>query len=147
MPAPLDLRNTVPHSPRKMLGDFVHLARMTDKARAKGAGLLGEYLYPCPMDMLLLEFLGIDGETFLEVVQEREKDDDLLGWLKKNGHSHTSEEISRWNRTFLRRQPEDREGRERFTRRRNRIAPDRKDITTWVDLLDLDEGRDIPKRK
>lgn len=143
---PPDLRNTFPHSPRKMMHGFVHLSRMTDKARAKVAGTLGEYLYPCPLDKLLLDFLGIDGETFLQAIQDREGDD-ILDWLERNGHSHSPEVISLWNQTFLERQPEDKEGIERFARRLKRIAPDRKDITTWVDLLDLDEGRNIPKRR
>ncbi|MEO5656188.1 MAG: DUF5069 domain-containing protein, partial [Nitrospiria bacterium] len=51
----LDLSREVPRSPRDRLGGLVHLGRMIDKARAKSAGTLSDYLYPCPLDQVLLE--------------------------------------------------------------------------------------------
>ena len=53
----MDLRNSYPRSVHEPLGGYVHLGRMIDKARAKHAGTLGEYIYPCPLDHRLLDFL------------------------------------------------------------------------------------------
>ncbi|MFQ5781194.1 MAG: DUF5069 domain-containing protein [Nitrospiria bacterium] len=140
-----DLTKDYPRSPRERLGGFVHLARMIDKARAKGGGMLGEYLYPCPLDESLLEFIGIDGEAFQEVAEER-GDAEVVSWLQKNRRGHTPDEIEAWSLAFLNRRPQDEEGMKRFIKIRDRVAPNRKDVTAWVDLLDLDEGREVPPR-
>jgi hypothetical protein len=140
-----DLRKETPRSPHIKLGKFVHLARMIDKARAKETGVLGEYIYPCPLDQNLLEFLNIDDKKFLDITREQD-DNYILTWLRKNGRGHTSEEIKRWNHDFLDRKPLDEDEMKRFNKIRKRIAPDRKDITTWINLLDLDEGRTILPR-
>jgi hypothetical protein len=38
------------------------------------------------------------------------------------------------------------EGEAYFLSLRNSVAPDRTDVTTWADLLDLDEKRHVPQR-
>ncbi|HET6370458.1 MAG TPA: DUF5069 domain-containing protein [Nitrospiria bacterium] len=141
----LDLREEYPRSPKEALGGYAHLARMIDKARSKADGLLGEYIYPCPLDKTLLEFLGISGEDFQTAARGR-NDQEILAWLKKSAKPHKNEEIEVWNRTLLKRRPKDEEGTKRFLEIRNRVAPDRMDVTAWVDLLDLEEGREVPIR-
>ena len=136
----LDLTKEYPRSPRENLGGYVHLARMIDKARAKAAGTLGEYIYPCPLDQLLLEFLNITGDAFYETVKERD-DREILDWLKKNAENRSPDDVNNWNQAFLNRKPQTEEGMRHFLEIRNKVAPHRTDITTWVDLLDLEEGR------
>jgi hypothetical protein len=136
----LDLTQNYPRSPRERLGGYLHLARMIDKARAKAAGALGEYIYPCPLDQSLLEFLDISSDAFYEVVKEHD-DQEVLEWLKKKAKPRSSEEIGNWDRDFLNRKPQTEESLRYFLEIRNRFAPHRTDITTWVDLLDLEEGR------
>jgi hypothetical protein len=140
-----DLTKAYPRSPKERLGGYSHLARMADKARAKAAGTLGEYIYPCPLDETLLEFLGITPDAFYEAVRERD-DSGILKWLRENAQSRKPEETENWNRTFLNRKPGSQESLKRFLKIRNRISPHRTDITTWPDLLDLEEGREIPPR-
>lgn len=140
-----DLTKDYPRSPHIKLGGFVHLARMIDKARAKEADMLGEYLYPCPLDQRLLEFLNIDDQKFLDLANKLDENG-LVEWLRENRSGHMPEEIERWNHDFLSRKPQDEDGMKRFNKTRERIAPDRKDITTWIDLLDLDEGRAVLPR-
>jgi hypothetical protein len=140
-----DLRKDYPRSPKERLGGYAHLARMIDKARAKADGLLGEYIYPCPLDQTLLDFLGISGDDFYTAVQGRD-DREILSWLKANAKPHHPGEIETWNRSLLNRRPKDDEGMKRFLNIRSRVAPDRTDVTTWVDLLDLEEKREVPIR-
>jgi hypothetical protein len=136
----LDLTREYPRSPREKLGGYVHLARMIDKARAKATGTLGEYIYPCPLDQSLLEFLNVNGDAFYEAVKERD-DQQMLNWLKKNAKNPSPDDVKNWNQAFLSRKPQSDEGMRHFLEIRNKFAPQRTDITTWVDLLDLEEGR------
>ncbi len=141
----LDLTKQFPRSPHEKLGGYAHLARMTDKARAKAAGRLGEYIYPCPLDQGLLEFLGVNADAFLRTATEQD-DSGVVEWIRRNAKIHTPEQIDAWNREFLSRTPQNEESRQRFLKTRERMAPNRTDITSWIDLLDLEEGREVPQR-
>jgi hypothetical protein len=45
-----------------------------------------------------------------------------------------------WNQRFLAKRPETEEPQKYFHTIRDGIDPTRTDITTWVDLLDMEEG-------
>ena len=135
-----DLTKTYPASPREVVAGFVHLARMRDKARAKAGGTLGEYHYPCPLDQSLLGFLGITPEAF-EASARTMDNDELASWVKQSALKKSAGEIENWNRLFLGKKPDSPEKLAYFNETRNKINPKRTDIETWVDLLDLEEGR------
>jgi hypothetical protein len=139
----IDLEKEYPRSPKEKLGPYVHLARMLDKARAKEAETIGDYIYPCPLDQALLEFLDISGEAFYEAAKEGD-DSEVLNWVQKHGKGHDAVEIEEWNETFLNRRPSNDESMRRFLETRKRVAPGRTDIKGWIDLLDLEEGRQVP---
>jgi Domain of unknown function (DUF5069) len=136
----MDLRTAYPRSVKERLGGYVHLARMIDKVRAKAAGTLGDYIYPCPLDVRLLEFLGIAADDFIEAVNGR-GDGEILAWVRSKAVPHTETEIERWNAAMLSRGPDTDEKWTYFRGIRDRIDPARTDVTTWADLLDLEEGR------
>ena len=140
-----DLARQFPRSPAEKLGGYAHLGRMIDKARAKAARTEGEYIYPCPLDNALLEFLKIDADAFSDAARERD-DKELVDWLKQTAATQTPDEIEAWNRAFLDRKPRNEDSLRRFLEIRNRLAPQRTDITAWPDLLDLEEGRKVPAR-
>ncbi len=148
----MDLRTHHPRSVREKLAGYVHLARMIDKCRAVQAGTHGEYIYPCPMDKRLLEFVGITPEQFTEAVggrpdEARERSDDaIVEWFRKTAEPHIAAEIERWNEMMLTRGPDTEEKWAYFKKQRDAIDPSRTDITSWADLLDLDEKRPVPKR-
>ena len=144
MPA-IDLSKGYPRSSTQTLGGYLHLARMIDKARAKAAGTLGEYIYPCPLDRLLLDFLGVDAERFSSALAVR-SDGELVTWLATHGAPRSPGDIEAWNCAFLSRRPDTEAKQRSFLEQRNRVAPHRTDVTTWVDLLDLEEGRPVPPR-
>lgn len=141
----MDLRSEYPRSVCVKLGGYVHLARMIDKCRAKVAGTLGEYIYPCPMDQRLLDFAGISGDDFLGAVTSK-TDQDVAAWFQATASSHTDEEVDTWNVSHLNRGPDTDEKRAFFQEIRDGIDPTRVDVTTWADLLDLEEGRRVPLR-
>ncbi len=141
----MDLSSSYPRSPRETLWGYVHLARMIDKCRAAKKGTLGEYIYPCPMDRMLLSFLGISAENFLEAANQQDEEG-LGAWLAHQGLVHTQEEISQWNETLLTRRPDNEDKQAYFSECLAKIAPARTDITCWADLLDLEEGRPVPLR-
>lgn len=125
---------------------IVQLKRTTDKAKATAHGNVGEYHYNCGMDQAVFSFLGIDHEKYLDVVKNAKSDQEVKDYAGEFIHKKTDAEIEAWNNTWLHSVPTG-ESLEYFTKMRGEIAPDRTDVTTWPDLLDLDEKRTVPNRK
>lgn len=141
----MDLRHQHPRSIRQRLDGYVHLARMIDKCRALQAGMQGEYVYPCPLDERLLQFAGISSEAFAREVRSR-TDQEIVDWFQTNAAAHTPSEIEAWNEVMLTAGPDTEEKWTYFKNTRDAIDPRRTDITTWADLLDLEEQRIVPSR-
>lgn len=142
----MDLRTHYPRSVGEKLAGYVHLPRMVDKCRAVLARTQGEYIYPCPMDQRLLDFAGFTPEQFLEAVKGR-TDDAVAKWFRAAAIPHPEAEIDAWNEMMLTRGPDTEEKWAYFKELRDAIDPSRTDITSWADLLDLDEKRPVPRRK
>ncbi len=137
----MDLTKEFPRSPRERLANLNMLARTIDKARAKHADRLGDYIYDCPMDRRLFEALRTDGEEFAAIVLSAEDDERIVSWLTRNGNMPSGDEISALNAAIESWAPKTEESRARFIRQRDQIAPGRDDVQTWTDLLDFEEGR------
>jgi hypothetical protein len=142
----MDLTKTYPRSVHEKLFGLVQIARTIDKGKAQAHGNTGEYHYNCSMDQAMFAFLGIDHEKLLDVIEHARSDGDIYGYVKTFIDKKRPEEIERWNREWVTKKPEG-ESLEYFLKLRNQIAPDRPDITSWPDLLDLDEKRTVPKRE
>ena len=113
---------------------------MLDKGRATITGKNGEYRYACPLDQRILEFLGIDAEALKQQLAAGKGDGDILAWIEANKkHSRAAWEIAQWSVFQDHRVPTDLEGREFFHGIHKNVAPNREDIATWADLLDLDD--------
>lgn len=141
----MDLTKEYPRSVRAKWLGVVQLGRTIDKAKATALGNVGEYHYNCPMDQAVLGFLGIDHERLLDVVRNAKSDAEIEGFARPYVAAKSPEEIETWNREWLSHEPQG-ESREFFLKLRNQIAPDRTDLTTWPDLLDLEEKREVPRR-
>jgi uncharacterized protein DUF5069 len=141
----MDLRTKSPRSVHDKLGGYAHLARMLDKCRATSAGTQGEYIYPCPMDKRLLEFARVSPEQFTEMARGR-SDEEVARSFKQQAAKHTDAEIESWNRMMLTVGPDTDEKWAYFRSTRDALDRKRTDITAWADLLDLEEGRPVPKR-
>jgi hypothetical protein len=122
------------------LGGFVILPRLLDKGRALIARKNGEYKYACPLDQRLLEFVGINPEALKKQLAAGKGDGEILEWIQKNANiKRTEPEIVAWSEHCERRAPADTESREFFQGLHAKIAPKREDVSTWFDLLDLDD--------
>jgi hypothetical protein len=143
----MDLTKTAPRSAKDKLAGLVSLKRSIDKAKAYSEGHLGEYDYDCPHDKPLFAFLGIDAETFAKKVTELGSDDAIVAWLQSSSNlsKKTPAEIAAFNNERTHWAPEPgSHGEEYFLNLRKQLAPERTDIVTWFDLLDLDEKRPVP---
>lgn len=135
-----DLSKHAPRSPRVRLGGFVHLPRFLDKARAKAVGQLGEYIFPCPLDKRLLDFLSITGEAVLAEVKNGKSDTEMLAWIMENRQPQRSPwEIDAWTRWMEALAPGDADRHAGFAEAIRELAPGRDDIKTTFDRLDLDD--------
>src|SRR6266481_5708447 len=135
-----DLTQRPPRSPRTRLGGYALLPRMLDKGRATIAGTNGEYHYNCPMDQRLFEFLGVDAEVLKEQLKVGKGDWEIFQWIQAHAKNKpTAAEIGSWSKTQENRSPEDAETRGYFDELLATAAPGRKDITTWFELLDVDD--------
>ena len=135
-----DLTQYPPRSPRTRLGGFAHLPRLIDKARAHVAGKNGEYHYDCGMDQHFWAFTGIKAKDFLKPVRAGKSDSELLAYLLKHMKPRrTQAEIVQWSGWFEGRAPTATEGREFFNSVHAKTAPKREDISTWFELLELDD--------
>ena len=142
----MDLTKTTPRSVKEILLGIVQLARTTDKAKATAHGNIGEYKYDCPMDKGVFDFLGINGTEYLNVVKNAKSDAEIEAYVKPFASKKTPQEIAAFNKQWMTTTPNG-ESLEHFNQLRARIAPNRTDVTTWPDLLDLDEGRSVPPRR
>ena len=136
----MDLFRDFPRSPKEKIAGLVQLGRMIDKGRAYKEKRLADYIYPCPLDKIILNFLRIDSDTFAKMVVDK-KDDEISIWAKDLTKSKSSREISFVNKQILDRKPDSQDRLQYFNEIRDKIDPSRTDIITWVDLLDLEEGR------
>ncbi len=136
----MDLNKTFPRSPREKLHGLVHFLRVIDKARAFKSDTLGEYIFPCPLDKIILEFVKIDADEMVRLATTK-SEDELSHWVENACGSINPAEIERINNELLSRHPDSEERWKRFFELRDKIDPSRTDVKTWVDLIDLEEGR------
>jgi hypothetical protein len=135
-----DLTQHPPRSPRVRLGGYALLPRMLDKGRATLAEKNGEYKYACPLDQRFLDFVGIDPEALKQQLYTGKGDGEILEWIQENAkHKRTEPEIAAWSNYAEQRAPGDPESRKYFNDLHEKSAPQREDVRTWFDLLDLDD--------
>ena len=136
----MDLTRQPPRRPSNLgIAGIVGAARLTDKARAHNAETLGEYLYGenSGLDRRVLIFLGISGDTFAQAADEHE--DTALGHWVLETSGKTAAQIAEFNDATLADNPDTEGHKQRLKDRLARYAPDRTDITTVVQSMELDD--------
>ncbi len=135
-----DLSKRPPRSPRVRLGGYCLLPRMLDKGRATLAGKNGEFNYNCPLDQHFIKFVGIDANALLRELKKGRGDGEILNWITKNAEIKSSlTAIFAWSAYQDQRAPADLESRIFFNDYQKNTAPKREDVSSWFDLLDIDD--------
>jgi len=149
----MDLTKNPPRSARDRFAGLVMLGRTTDKARASNAGTLGDYDFGCPMDRGVLSFVGIEPAEYAQRVAELNADARIEAWVRDSYLDRKSmTDMERFNDEFLVAPVPLPDGHplkfipnEYFYQLRTQLAADRSDLTSLADILDIDEGRPVPK--
>ena len=140
----MDLSKVFPRSPKQKMAGLVHLGRMIDKARAYKEKRLADYIYPCPLDNIILNFLCIEADTFANITVEK-KEEEISNWVKELIKSKTPSDLVLINKIILEKKPDSEDRLQYYNKTRDKIDSSRSDVTTWADLMDLEEGR-FPKK-
>jgi len=135
-----DLTKQAPRSARARLGGYALLPRMLDKGRATINGKNGEYHFNCPLDQRFVQFVGIDPEALKKELEAGKGDGEILEWINSNAKQKRNEaEIKSWSEFQENRASDNVEAREYFNTLHKQVGPNREDISSWADLLDLDD--------
>lgn len=142
-------QQTYPRSPQALLGGIAHLGRFIDKIRLRNAGKIQDYNYiTVGFDKYLVDFLQIDPKAFEQRVLVGGTDEELLAWVMANSRNPSEQEIAQWSQGLLASGPKDDAARQRFQGRLHDIATKRgvpvaslPPVSTWADVIEIDEGR------
>jgi gluconokinase len=131
-------------SPRETIGGIVYLRRMLDKIRLHAAGELpADYQanFGKGFDAMCCNFLKVSFDSVVARAREGGTDEQILEWCFAEGRKPTDEEIMIWNDCMSKRGWRDaRSARIAELKKENGI-PNRDDVQTFFDLIDVDEGR------
>jgi len=126
---------------------LVYFARMLDKIRLKARGELPPDYFvgvdddPTMFDARCTRFLGVDYKELAIRTLQGGSDEEILEWCFAKGRRPSEEEIEIWN-AFLRKRGWRDEGSADLAAAKKRSGwENRDDIQTWVDLHDVEEGR------
>jgi len=120
------------------------LPRIIDKARAYSSNMLGEYIFPCPLDKIILEFLDTDHNEFANKAKNLSEKEMSL-WINEKCINRSEDDKDHVNEKLLGRKPDTPESLHRFNEIRNKINPINKNVSTWIDLIELEESQTLPK--
>jgi hypothetical protein len=135
----VDLTARPPRTPYdRSVAHTCGLARMADKARADKAGKLNDYIYDCPIDQAVMAFLDLSADAFQEAAWNNPNDSELGDWVTANT-SKSQPDIAAFNVALINRGPEGAEELDAFNKSMERAAPGRADVSTWFQMLDLDD--------
>ena len=134
----LDLNVAVPRSSKETMVGIAHLPRMIDKARARENNMLGEYIYPCPLDWHILKHLNVKPGAFAELAAVND-DHQMTEWTQEAAGAGNLKDRDLLNGKILNRNV-DPEDMAYFINQRNLFDPTRTDVITWDGLTDLEEG-------
>ncbi|HTX59929.1 MAG TPA: DUF5069 domain-containing protein [Verrucomicrobiae bacterium] len=85
-----------PRRGREAFHDALWLLRAADKGRAAAAGTIHDYVYPCPMDLGVMERWGITSREFDAALALNPTDDALYAWLRSKTTPERIREANEW---------------------------------------------------
>lgn len=133
-------------SPYDKVGGLVYFGRMLDKLRLKAAGKLPADYNVGTQDWYFFDarctrFLGVRYADLRKRALQGGSDLQLLRWCFRHGRRPNAEEIAIWNTFMTKRGWRDEASGGLETEKREAGLGGRKNLLTWFDLFDADEGR------
>jgi len=134
-----------PRSPRETMCGWMHLPRFIDKIRLHLAGKLHpdyQANFCKGFDGRWLEKAGVKAEDFIEIVRHTITDGEVCDWVLK--HVKQPDSVKATHREQMLNYPkkDDPEMEARLKLRKEQAGiPNRDDIQTFVDFIDVDEKR------
>jgi hypothetical protein len=134
-----------PRSPRETMCGWMHLPRYIDKLRLHFAGKLhSDYQGNLGkgFDGLWLEFAGVDGKQFVEVVRHSITDGEICDWVLKNVKKPDAVKAEHRERMLNYPRKDDAATQDRLKMRKEQSGISHRDeIQCFVDYIDADEKR------
>jgi Domain of unknown function (DUF5069) len=87
---------TFPRRGREAIGDALWLLRAADKGRAAAAGTIHDYIYPCPMDMGMMERWRVPVAEFDEALRRHRTDEELHAWFVERVRPDDVQAANEW---------------------------------------------------
>ena len=136
----------IPCSARAELGGIIYLPRLLNKIRLMEAGTLREDFHANlgrGMDLWTCQFLGVEYNDLRAQVLAGATDDDALAWIKDNGLTRPDHELA-WFTSYMNNRGFRDDLAERLTERKKETPhTDRDDIMSFMDYIEVDEGRSL----
>ena len=126
---------------------IVYFARMLDKIRLHAAGKLRADYHAnlgVGFDGRCCRFLGVEYAALGERVSQGGSDEEILRWCFDKGTRPSEEQVLVWNKFMIKRGWRDEDDGSTQELERYKAGSglaQRKDITTFFDYYDVDEGR------
>jgi hypothetical protein len=134
-----------PRSSRETMDGWNYLPRYIDKIRLHLAGKLhSDYTnnFGKAFDGLWLKTAGVTHEQMVDVVKNSICDGQVCDWIRMNVKKSQAEKDAHWKEMLSRPKLDDAEGIVRLKLRKEQCGqPNRDDVKTFVDVIDLDEKR------
>src|SRR5437867_897856 len=137
---------TYPRSPKEMTKGMSYFPRMVEKIRLHARGELHEDYHnnlgaPRTLDGACCNFLRVNYADLRERVLQGGTDENILEWCFVNGRLLNQGALCVWERFAYKHGSRDSFSARLEERKKEHDIPDRTDILTIPDLMDVDEGR------
>lgn len=136
----------MPRSARDEQEGIVYLPRLLNKIRLHYAGTLHPEFHTnlgLGMDLWTCQFLGIDYHDLEREVHAGATDEQALAWARENGVTRPDHEKA-WFSAYIKTRGFRDDLADRLAKRKKEAPKtDREDILTFMDYIEVDEGRSI----
>jgi hypothetical protein len=137
---------TLPRSARDEIGGIIYLPRLCDKVRLRHAGTLDPDFHGnlgLGMDLWVCQFLGVAYDDLKAQILAGATDEDALAWARDNGITRPDYELAWFTSYISNRGFRDDMSQRLSERKKEDPKTDRDDILTFMDYIEVDEGRSL----
>jgi len=138
--------STLPRSARDEIGGIIYLPRLCDKIRLMHRGSLHPDFHGnlgLGMDLWTCQFLGVAYEDLKAQILAGASDQDVLDWSRQNGLTRPDYELAWFTSYIKNRGFRDDMSSRLAERKKESPSTDRDDICTFLDYIEIDEGRTL----